>query len=67
MAYKLLFGHYLGPNNVVNMVSAAETKVASTLYNGGKKIFTWETYVRINMEQHAVLNGLKEYDYSGID
>jgi hypothetical protein len=36
-AYMLLFGHFLDPNNVGNMVSAAETKLAGTLYNGGKK------------------------------
>jgi hypothetical protein len=52
---------------VGNMVSSAETKLASTLYNGEKKRFTFETYVRIHTEQHTVLNGLKEYDYSGID
>jgi hypothetical protein len=67
LAYELLFDHYLGPNNVGNMANAAETKLSSTLYNGEKKRFTWETYVRIHTEQHSVLNGLKEYGYSGID
>jgi hypothetical protein len=66
-AYMLLFDHFLGPNNVGNMVSEAETKLTSTLYNGGKKRFTWETYVRIHNEQHSVLNGLKDYGYAGID
>jgi hypothetical protein len=67
MVYELLCDHYLGPNNVGNMVSSTETKLASTLYNSEKKIFTWETYVRIHSEQHAVLNGLEEYVYSRID
>jgi hypothetical protein len=40
-AYMLLFDHFLGPNNVGNMASAAETKLTSTLYNGEKKRFTW--------------------------
>jgi hypothetical protein len=40
-AYMLLFYHFLGPNNVGNMVSEAETKLTSTLYNGEKKRFTW--------------------------
>jgi hypothetical protein len=66
-AYELLLDHYLGPNNVVSMASAAETKLSSTLYNGEKKSFTWEMYVRTRMEQHAVLNLLKEYGYSGIN
>jgi hypothetical protein len=64
LAYDFLFDHYLGPNNVGNMANAAETKLSSTLYNGEKKRFTWETYVRIHTEQHSVLNGLKEYGYS---
>jgi hypothetical protein len=63
----LLFDHFLGPNNVGNMASEAETKLTSTLYNGEKKIFTWETYVRIHTEQNSVFNGLKDYGYTGID
>jgi hypothetical protein len=66
-AYMLLFDHFLGPNNVGNMASEAETKLTSTLYNGEKKLFTWETYVRIHTEQHSVLNGLRYYGYAGID
>jgi hypothetical protein len=66
-AYMLLFDHFLGPNNVGNKASEADTKLTSTLYNGEKKRFTWETYVRIHTEQHSVLNGLKYYGYAGID
>jgi hypothetical protein len=66
-AYMLLFEHFLGPNNVGNMASEAETNLTGTLYNGEKKRFTWETYVRIHTEQHSVLNGLKDYGYAGID
>jgi hypothetical protein len=66
-AYMLLFDHFLGPNNVGNMAGAAETKLTGTLYNGEKKRFTWEMYVRIHTEHHSVLNGLKDYGYAGID
>jgi hypothetical protein len=66
-AYMLLFDHFLGPNNVGNMASEADTKFTGTLYNGEKKRFTWETYFRIHTEQHSVLNGLKDYGYAGID
>jgi hypothetical protein len=66
-AYMLLFDHFLGPNNVGNMGSAAETKLTGNLYNGENKRFTWETYVRIHTEQHPVPNGLKDYRYAGID
>jgi hypothetical protein len=60
-AYMLLFDHFLGPNNVGNMVSEEETKLTSTLYNGEKTRFTWETYMRINTENHSVFNGLEDY------
>jgi hypothetical protein len=66
-AYMLLFDHFLGPNNVGNMAIAADTKLTGTLYNDEKKRFTSETYVRIHTEQHSILNGLKDYGYSGID
>jgi hypothetical protein len=65
-AYMLLFDHFLGPKNVGNMASEAETKLTSTLYNGENKRFIRETYVRIDTEQHSVLNGLKDYGYAGI-
>jgi hypothetical protein len=65
--YMLLFDHFLGPNNVGNMASEAEAKLTSTLYNGERKRFTWETYVRIHTEQHPVINGLKYYGYACID
>jgi hypothetical protein len=59
----LLFDHFLRPNNMGNMSSAAETKLNGTLYNGEKKSFTWETYARIHTEKHSVLNVLKDYGY----
>jgi hypothetical protein len=62
----LLFDHFLGPTNVGNMASAAETKLTGTLYNGENNRFTWETYVRIHTKQHSVLNGLKDYGYDCI-
>jgi hypothetical protein len=66
-ACMLLFDHFLGPNNVGNMASEADTKLTGTLYNDEKKRFTLETYVRIHTEQHSVLNGLKYYGYASID
>jgi hypothetical protein len=66
-AFILLFDHFIGPNNGDNMASAAETNLTGTVYNGEKKIFTWEMYVRIHRKHHHVLNGLKDYGYAGID
>jgi hypothetical protein len=55
-AYMLLFDHFIGPNNVGNMASEAETNLTGTLYNGKKTRFTWETYVRTQRPEA----GLKE-------
>jgi hypothetical protein len=64
--FLLLWYHFLGPNNVDNMASEAESKLGSTSYTGERKKWTWEKYVQIHAEQHAVLNGLTDYGYSGI-
>jgi hypothetical protein len=63
----LLFDHFPGPKNVGNMAIAAETKLNGTLYNGEKKRFTREMYIRNHTEQHYVLNGMKDYGYAGIN
>jgi hypothetical protein len=41
----LLFDHFLGPNNVGNMASAAKAKLTGTLYNGEKKWFRFGTKI----------------------
>jgi hypothetical protein len=54
-SYMLLFDDFVGPNNVGNIASAAETKLTDTLHNGENKRFTFEKYVWIHTEQHSVL------------
>jgi hypothetical protein len=49
------------------MASETEAKLGSVSYIGERKKWTWEKYVQIHAEQHAVLNGLTNYGYSGID
>jgi hypothetical protein len=66
-AYWDLFNHYLGRNNVGVMANAAENKLQNTSYNGEKKRWTFERYVRTHVEQHTILEGLREHGYSGID
>ena len=66
-AYLALKSHYLGDNYVDQMASAAEHKLANTFYNGERRNFSFEKYVRVHVEQHTILNGLKEYGYTGID
>jgi hypothetical protein len=63
----LLFDHFLGPSNVGNMTSAAETKLTGSICNGEKKRSTWELNVQISMDKHSVLNGLNDYSYAVID
>jgi hypothetical protein len=65
-AFLMLWNHFLGPKNVDNMASEAEAKLGSVSYTGERKKWTWEKYVQIHAEQHAVLNGLTHYGYSGI-
>jgi hypothetical protein len=49
------------------MASEAEAKLGSVSYTGKRKKWTWEKYAQIHAKQHAVLNGLIDYGYSGID
>jgi hypothetical protein len=65
--FHLLFDHYLGANNVGNLVTAAEDRLKYTRYSGDKHNFDFEKYVRIHTEQNSVLNGLMDHTYSGID
>jgi hypothetical protein len=66
-AFLLLWDHFLGTNNVDNMASEAEAKLGLVSYTGERKKWTCKKYVQIHAEQHAVLNGLTDYEYSGID
>jgi hypothetical protein len=49
------------------MASEAEAKIGLVSYTGERKKWTWEKYVQIHAEQHAVFNGLTDYGYSGIE
>ena len=59
--------HYLGLNNVDNMVSLAEKKLAMTTYTGERRHWTFEKYVTLHKDQHSILEGLTEHGYAGID
>ena len=66
-AFLSLWNHYLGPNNVDNMASKAERKLAATQYFGEKKRWNFEKYVSLQKEQHTTLHRLEEHGYAGID
>ena len=59
--------HYLGVNNIYNMSSAAEAKLAWTTYNGEGRRWNFERFVRLHVDQHHILEGLVEHGYAGID
>jgi hypothetical protein len=66
-AYLALYAHYLGPNNVDNMASQAESKLNSTVYNGEQRRWNFERYVNVHKQQHSIMEGLVEHGYVGID
>jgi hypothetical protein len=66
-AFWSLHDHYLGASNVDNMSARAERKLMDNTYNGEKRRWNFEKYIRLHVEQHAVLEDLVEYGYSGID
>ena len=59
--------HYLGKNNVDNMSSRAEAKLKDRSYSGEKRRWNFEKYVKTHVDQHAILTGIVEHGYSGID
>lgn len=67
LAFMGLKGHYLGQNNVDNMSTKAERRLETTTYTGEKRNWNFEKYVRMHIDQHAILEGLTMHGYAGID
>ena len=67
MAFLNLKEHYLGPNNVDTQSSAAERTLQTTTYHGEKRRWNFERFSKLHKDQHAILEGLVEHGYSGID
>jgi hypothetical protein len=67
LAYQGLRGHYLGVNNVDNMSSRAEHKLATPSTVERKRRWNFEKYVKLHVDQHAILQGLVAHGYAGID
>ena len=57
----MLYNHYRGANNVNNMASDAEYKLSNVHYQGEKTRWTFEKYVSLQVDQHSILNGLKDH------
>jgi hypothetical protein len=67
MAYKLLYVHYLGPNNVDYMAGKAEKILAGSTYHGEKCNWTFEKYALLHLKQHQIFKSLISHGYTGID
>jgi hypothetical protein len=67
LAFWSLYDHYLGAHNVDTLCAHAENKLTTTVYHGETKRFNWERYTCVHVVQHAVLQGMMEYGYAGID
>ena len=61
LAFLGLKNDYLGENNVNNMPSRAEAKLKDTSYSGEKSRWNFEKYVKMHVDQHAILTGLVEH------
>ena len=65
--YRDLWDHFLGLDNVDNMASEAERLLVAMHYSGERKRFNFERYVKIQKDQHHILEGIKEHGHVGID
>ena len=66
-AFIKLQSHYLGVNNANNMAAEAEFRLQHARYQGEQRRWNFEQYVKSHVDQHHILNNLREYGYSGID
>ena len=58
---------FLGPDHVVRQSADAEGKLQKTYYDGERKTWDWDKYFALHKEQHAIMESLTDYGYSGMD
>ena len=66
-AFLALWNHYLGPNNIDNAATMAERRLEVTTYDGEKRRWNFERFVKTHKDQHTILDNLREHGYAGID
>ena len=59
--------HFLGPYHVARQVTEAERKLQSSHYDGERKVWDWDKYVALHKEQHAIMESLTDYGFSGME
>ena len=57
--------HFLGPYHVAREAADAEGKLQNSHYDGERKTWDWDKYVVLHKEQHAIIESLIDYGYSG--
>ena len=62
-----LKGHYLGANNIDTLSSTVEHKLKMMMYKGEMHHWNFEKFTKVHVNQHAILDGLVEHGYSGIN
>ena len=57
---------FLGIDHVARHAAEAERKLQTSHYDGEKKGWDWDKYITLHKEQHAIMEILTDYGYSGI-
>ena len=58
---------FLSPDHVARQATEAERKLQDSHYGGERKSWDWDKYVALHKEQHAIMESLTDYGYSGMD
>ena len=66
-AYRALYDYYLGEKNVDNQATASEKALELATWTQNSKRFSFDSYVKIHLDNHQVLSDLTEHGYAGID
>ena len=59
--------HCLDPDHVARQATDAEGKLQNSNCDGERKKLDWDKYVALHKEEHAIMESLTDYGYSGMD
>jgi hypothetical protein len=66
-AYRALYDYYLGKQNVDNQATSAEKAIELATWSQNSKRYTFDSFVKIHLDNHQILLDLTEHGYAGID
>ena len=58
---------FLGHDHMARQATEAERKLQTSHYDGDRKTWDWGKYVALPKKQHAIMEGLTDYGYKGMD